>query len=209
MRRYQPIFGALCVLAALTAPPAAAQSRFGLRAGVNFAKLTGDDINGDAIERLTGFVGGGFLETPVSRDIVNLHLGLQYSQKGFETEALGSEASVKLDYLEVPALLAVIVPGSGTTDFRLYVGPTFSYRVKCSGTALGFSSNCDNDDSLKKFDLGGDAGAGLAFAIGSGTLLVDGFYNFGLTTIDNSSSSDDVRNEVFSVTAGIIFPARD
>jgi len=210
MRGYRVAFATgLCALAALAVEPATAQTRFGLRAGVNFAKLTGDDIDSDAVDTRTGLLAGAFLEAPIA-DIVHLHLGAQYSQKGMKTEIIGGEAELALDYLEVPALLAVIVPGSGSTDIRLYVGPTLGYLIKCQGNAAGFSGDCDDTDQIKKFDLGGEVGAGISFGMGGGAaVLVDGFYNFGFMTIDDSAREDDVKNEVFGISAGIMFPAGD
>jgi hypothetical protein len=197
----------LFALAALAAQPVAAQTRFGLRAGVNFAKLTGDDVNGDLVKRRTGLLAGAFAEMPVA-EIVNVHLGAQYSQKGAKFETAGEDAEGKLDYVEVPALLAVTLPGSGSTDIRLYLGPTFSYLVKCEAP-FGPSGDCDEDD-FKKFDLGGEVGAGVSLGMGSGAaLLIDGFFNFGFMSIDGSPDEDDVKNEVFAIAAGIMFPAND
>jgi hypothetical protein len=206
MRGHRPIYGiALCALAALAAQPAAGQTRFGLRAGVNFAKLTGDDVDSDALDSRTGLVAGGFMEAPFA-EIVSLQLGAQYSQKGASAETLAGDTKLELDYLEVPALLVVRVPGSGSTDIRLSLGPTLGFLISCEGVAaIGFSADCE--DNMKKFDLGGLVGAGLSFGMGSGAaLLIDGFYNFGFMTIDDSANEDDVRTEVFGITAGIMFP---
>jgi outer membrane protein with beta-barrel domain len=203
MRGYRVVFAAgLCALAALAAEPAAAQTRFGLKAGVNFAKLTGDNVDSEIGTR-TGFLAGGFMEAPIA-DIVNFQLGAQYSQKGAESETVAGDAKLKLDYLEVPALLVVTVPGSGSTDIRLSLGPTLGFLLKCEGeAAIGFSADCK--DNVKKFDLGGLVGAGVSFGMGSGAaLLVDGFYNFGFMSIDDSANEDDVKNEVFGISAGIL-----
>jgi hypothetical protein len=129
-----------------------------------------------------------------------------------ETEFGDEEAELKLDYVEVPALLAVIVPGSGNVDIRLYVGPTLGFLVKCEGEALGFTSDCEDDDNIRKFDVGGEVGAGVSLGMGNGAaLLIDGFYNFGFNSIVDSDSDNDVdvKNEVFSISAGFVFPAGD
>lgn len=202
----------LFAVAALAAQPAEAQMRFGIRAGANFATVTGDDVDQDAADTRTGLVAGGFLEAPLA-DIVRAHIGAQYSQKGFQSELAGEDAELKLDYFEVPALLAVLVPTNETIDIRLYVGPTFSFLVSCKGDVGGFQADCedpDGDKQVKSFDLGGEVGAGLAFGMGGGAaLLVDGWYNFGFSSIDNTNADLDLKNEVFGVTAGVMFPAGD
>jgi hypothetical protein len=210
MRGYRVVFAAgLCALAALAAEPAAAQTRLGLRAGVNFATWTGDDADSDAIGTRTGLLAGGFAEVPIA-EIVNFHLGVQYSQKGFEFETIAGDGKLELDYLEVPALLVVTVPASGSTNIRLSLGPTLAYLLKCEGDVVSVESDCEDSDNIKKFDLGGLVGAGLSFGMGSGSaLLIDGFYNFGFMSVDDSGDEADVKNEVFGITAGIMFPAGD
>ena len=93
--------------------------------------------------------------------------------------------------------------------FQLYLGPTFSFLVKCTGEAGNFGSENCSDEGIKSFDLGGDVGAGLRFGIGNGAaFLIDGFYDFGFQTIDSDNSFNqlDVKNEVISVTAGVVEP---
>ena len=79
----------LIALAALTWEPAAVQTRVGPRAGVNFATVTGDQVDDDAAEFRTGLLAGGFIVAPVA-DIVALHVGAQYTQKGFQAELLNT-----------------------------------------------------------------------------------------------------------------------
>lgn len=209
MSGYERAFGTLIVaiaVGALAAPTAAsAQLRFGVRAGANFATVTGDDADGDDVDTRTGLVAGGFVEAPLA-DIIGLQVGALYSQKGFKPDVIGSSAAIKIDYLDVPALLVVTVPATESVGVGLYLGPTFSFRVKCEGTFAGFSGDCD-DQGIETFDLGGEVGAGLRFGMGRSTFLLDGFYNFGLGSIDDDPSDPlDIKNQVFSVSAGLIFP---
>ena len=208
MRGYRAIIaGGLCTLAALAARPAAAQSMWGLRAGINFANVSGDDVGEDEFETKTGLLAGAFVEFPIA-EIVNVHLGANYSQKGFEADLpnVDDDPDVQIDYVEIPTLLTVLVPGTDNTDIRLSVGPTWGFRVRCEGEAFGFEAGCD-DDEIESFEIGGAVGAGIAVGMGSGAaFLVDGFYNFGLTSIDAGADDADVKNEVFSISAGVMFP---
>ena len=208
MRGYRAIIlGGACALAALAARPAAAQSMWGARAGINWANVSGDDVGEDEFDTKTGFIGGLFVEFPIA-EIVNVHLGANYSQKGFEADVpnLDDDPDVEIDYVEIPTLLTVLVPGTDNTDIRLYVGPTWGFRVRCEGEAFGFQAGC-NDDDVETFEIGGAVGAGVAVGMGSGAaFLVDGFYNFGVTSIDAGADDADVKNEVFSISAGVMFP---
>ena len=206
------VLAALAAVAALAVLPrgATAQVRFGARVGVNFATVTGDDVDSDAVDPRHGLLAGVFLEAPLA-DIVAAELGLQYSQKGFEVNPSGTVTSrLKVDYLEVPALAAVAVGVNETFGLELYLGPLFSFRVKCAGEAGAFSIACGDDD-IEKFDLGGDVGVGARFGMGSGAaFLVDAFYNFGFSSIDASDVNPfDMKNEVISVSAGILLPTGD
>ena len=188
---------------------ASAQLRFGGRVGVNFATVTGDDVDSDRVDPRHGLLAGAFLEAPLA-DIVSAELGLQYSQKGFEVNPSGTVTSrLKVDYLEVPALLTVEVSGSESFGFALYLGPTFSFRVKCEGEAGTITGIDCGDNTVKKFDLGADVGAGARFGMGGdAAFLVDAFYNFGFSSIDDDDTNPfDMKNEVISVSAGILLRA--
>lgn len=60
---------------------------------------------------------------------------------------------------------------------------------------------------VKSIDIGAMGGAGLSIATG-GSLAVtlDVLYNLGLTTIDDTSDEDDVKNRAWSIVAGVSFP---
>jgi hypothetical protein len=208
MAQTTKVRAAVLTAALIAALPAAAgaQMRFGLRAGVNFSSVTGRDVDQNLVDTRPGLLAGGFIEAPLA-DIMGVELGVQYSQKGFRTPAFGSTATAALDYLEVPALLTVTVPGGPNYGFALYAGPTFSFAVHCKGEVFGFNSIGCSDAGVRSFDLGGDVGAGVRLALSGGSsLLVDGFYNFGFTSIDSASNPYDMKNQVFSLTAGIMFP---
>ena len=211
------ISASLFVMTALVGKPVDAQMRLGLRAGANFATVTGDYADGlgpdsDGEGTRTGFLGGVFLETPLA-EIVSLHLGMNYSQKGWEAEGIpgaqGGDLVTKLDYIEVPALLVVGVPVSAAS-LRLYVGPSLSYLIKCDGTSFDVSVDCEDaagEDEVTKFDLGGTVGAGVGFGMGGASLLLDGFLGMGFKTLLKDDADLDLKNENWTLSAGLMFPA--
>ena len=211
------ISAGLFVVVALAAEPVDAQMRFGVRGGFNFATVTGDYADGqgpdsDGQGTRTGMMGGVFLEAPLA-DIVGLHVGANYSQKGWEAEgipgAAGGDLMTQLDYIEVPVLVVVGVPVSAAS-LRLYAGPSLSYLIRCKGTSFDVSFDCKDasgEDEVTKFDLGGTVGAGLRFGVGGASLLLDGFLSMGLKTLLKDTADLELKNETWTVSAGLMFPA--
>ncbi len=215
---------ALFALMALgvSAAPAAGQTEVGLRAGVNFADVSGEDV-GSTTGRRTGLLVGGFLQFPFS-GIIDLQLGAQYSQKGFEVEAPGSDAEFefKADYIEVPVLAVFNIEGDSPIGVHLALGPAFAFKVGCEGTLSGgggsISGECENEEGedagLKSFDFGAIFGGGVHIGMGSAKLFGDFHLNMGLLDIFEDEGAGDadedaVRNDVYSVSAGIAFPLGD
>ena len=78
------------------------------------------------------------------------------------------------------------MPAGSSADFRIYVGPTFAFKLRCEGELAGgggsIAVDCDESDGdsgIKWFDFGGLVGGGLGFDMGVATLLLDVFYNMG------------------------------
>jgi hypothetical protein len=211
------ISAGLLAMVTLAAEPVDAQMRFGLRGGFNFATVTGDYADGEGPDSdgegtRTGMMGGVFLEAPLG-GIVGLHLGANYSQKGWEAEGIpgaeGGDLMTQLDYIEVPALLVVSVPVAASS-LRLYAGPSLSYLIKCKGTSFDVSVDCEDrvgDDEVTKWDLGGTVGAGFSFGMGGATLLLDGFLGMGFKTLLEDDADLELKNETWTVSAGLMFPA--
>ena len=62
------------------------------------------------------------------------------------------------------------------------------------------------DVPLKSVDLGAMVGAGLDIGLtGNVSVVLEGFYNLGLTKIDDSGVDDDTKNWAFSILAGLSF----
>lgn len=198
--------GAAAAAGAQTAP--AAPTRLGLLAGVNFARVAGNDTEDDVGTR-TGFVGGAYLTLGLT-PTVSFRPELLYSMKG--AKATGVDAGeVKLDYLLLPVLLQVDVPTTSAVRPHFYAGPTLGYRVGCTLTAEGATIDCDELDefedaaAFKRFDLGVMLGGGLGFAVGGRTATIGARYDFGLSKI---ATDADVMNRVLSVYASVEFPMR-
>jgi hypothetical protein len=100
----------------------------GIKAGINLAKVNGSDATGFD-EFRTGFVGGGFLTAHVSEGFGVQFEGL-YSQKGGKASESSAEATLKLDYIEIPVLAMGRFPAGKKAILNIYGGPTFGFLLK-------------------------------------------------------------------------------
>ena len=200
--------GVACTLAALAialgAGTAGAQDsgvEFGLKAGLNLASLEGDDVFEEAaLKSRTGFSGGIFVGIPVTPNFL-IQPEVLYSQKGAKLEAAGEEATVKIDYIEVPVLFKGRF-GSGGAKPSVFAGPAVGFKVTGK---TEFQGEEEDIEDLKSTDFGIVFGAGLDLAAGSGSFILDVRYTLGLTTLDDSDEPDDVKNGVWSFSVGYAF----
>jgi hypothetical protein len=192
---------------------ALAQERHvGLKAGVSYARLQiepdTDDGFTDGRIRATG---GAFAVLPMNPRFA-LQLEALFSQKGASAK-LGNEgeatATLKLDYLDIPVLLRIEGPASGSKSFHVFAGPSASLRlsakseVEFSGDFLSSGETIDVSDEVERFDVGIVVGGGIH--IGR-RLVIDGRYSWGL--INANSVEDDpvtIKHRVFAVMAGVRF----
>jgi len=187
----------------------AAQTTLGIHGGASIATLGGSDV-GSADAR-TGMNFGASVTFPVG-EILGIQLGAGYAQKGATENSEGADVEFALDYFEVPVLLRVGVPTTGSISPHFFAGPAVAFKAKCeaSGSSGGASVTVDCADvgaEVKSIDIGGMAGAGLDIhTSGPLSITLDVAYNLGLSSIDDSSDGADVKNRAWSFLAGVVFP---
>ncbi|MBF4985162.1 PorT family protein [Nonlabens mediterrranea] len=178
---------------------------FGVKGGVNFAKLTGDNVE-DADGR-TGFH-VGLTGEYMFNDTFGLQGEVVYSTQGLQTEdeILGQnvEQVLKLDYINVPVLAKFYIADSG---FSIDAGPQIGFLVSDKYEVNG--ENVDDELNAETIDL--SAGGGVAYKFKEGTSL-EGFnisarYMIGLSNVykDNDTFGDDVTNSNLQVSLGYKF----
>jgi hypothetical protein len=182
---------------------------FGVAAGINFAKWTGDDV-GSGAERRTAFHGGGTVSLDLSQAF-SLQSGLIYSQEGTGADLGGGvNGAIKVDYLVVPVELRAGTTLRGTTPIRPYLSAGgrvgFETRCKVEASSGGTSAEVDCDDpglqlELKGTDFGLQFGAGVEI----GRVSIGGRYTLGLTSVDDTGADADVKNSVIAILAGFRF----
>ncbi len=189
----------------------------GVMAGVNYGKASQDPTSPDfTFEYKTGWLAGAFLGIQVN-DVFSLEPQALYSSKGTKLKGTGSnsgiEATIKINYLEVPVLAKFWIPSSGSQVRPfVFVGPEGEFKVSCTveGAAFGFASATDCDKApeikLKSTSFGVTAGGGFEVRGAKQVVRFDARYTHGLTNINNSTDKTTVKLRTFAVTAGVGVP---
>lgn len=189
-----------------------AQAAIGIRAGVNSASLSIEE-DGVAVEDFSsrfGFHGGVDLALMFG-DMFGIEIGGQYSQKGAKAEEAGATLKLKVDYIDAPVVFAINVPTNSQIVPRIFAGGVASFEASCkiSGEIDGVSASqdCSDEDigARKSVYFSGIFGAGVAFAAGPGSFVVQGAYQIGLTNISDEDGVDAKAN-VVQGSVGYRFP---
>jgi opacity protein-like surface antigen len=179
----------------VAAMPATAQAQFQVKAGVTFATVSTEDTAPD-LEGQTGWAAGIGMGFKFG-GILAFQPELLWVQKG----AQSGDASLKVNYAEIPLLLRVDIPlvavvpyviGGGYVDFRL--------SSDCSGV-----ENClDQIEEPSSTDYGAVLGAGLRLG-GTTGLSLEVRYDLGLKNIEAAGEGFDTKNRTVLVLAGLSF----
>ena len=162
--------------------------KFGVKGGINFSSLNGDDDQ--IIEGRTGFHIGVVGEFGLA-DKLFLQPEIMYSSQGADPDIGGfledipglfdDDADFGIDYLNVP----ILIKYKFLKLLDVHAGPQFGIKV----------SEGDDLDDVESFDLSGAVGAGVHFGKFFGQLR----YNFGLTDV---FPDVDLKNNNFQISVG-------
>jgi len=172
---------------------------FGVKGGVNFATVSGDDF--DSPDSRTSFHVGVFGEFPIA-EIFSIQVEALYSGQGFESDIDGGvfggngKVEYQLDYINVPVLAKFYI----VEGLSLEAGPQFSFKVN---EEIDTDANNDPGDfdlnEAESFEFG--VSGGLSFQTSMG-LFATARYNQGITDIIKDR---DVKNSVFQLGIGFKF----
>jgi hypothetical protein len=154
-----------------------------------------------------------------------IRLETLYTMKGGKGEMSGTisdpsigdvdfsaDATLKLDYFEIPLLAVVSIPLSEKASFNIMAGPTFAFKVGAELAlelrAMGMSQEEteDIDELVKGTDVGAVLGAGVTIDAGTVDIIVEGRYGLGFSSIDDTSEDLDLKTRYISFTAGLGIP---
>ncbi len=176
-----------------------AQVNFGAKAGVNFADITGEEV--DSFSGLTSFHVGFVAEIMISEQFA-FQPELLYSAQGSDwSEDDGFEGTTKLDYLNIPLMAKYYV----AEGFSLEAGPQIGLLLSAKDVEEG-----EEDFDLKDFVKGTDFGVnlGLGYKMESG-LNFGARYNLGLSDnldVDEfEAEGAEYKNSVIQVSVGYFF----
>ena len=181
----------------------------GVKAGVNITGSHGDD--GRTTYMRGGFCMGGFLEYALS-PLLSLQGAVLYTTKGWH----GSETqwskkdpvergeTVKLAYIEIPALLRVNLLQEGKVRPYLLAGLALAFKSSAKMSVDQPGSSADGTlENVKGTDFGLTVGSGAGLPMGIVTVYFEARYNYGLVSIDDSGG--DVKNDAISLAVGLGF----
>jgi hypothetical protein len=170
----------------------------GPKLGVNLADLGGD---ADDTSMKARFCGGAFLAWKIS-DWFTFQPELLYSQRG--ADASNFDASIKLDYIEIPMLAMLTIPMEGRFTPNVFFGPSVAFNVSAKYSVAGYSE--DIKDEISTTDVGIAVGAGVKVGdLGPGAITADIRYTIGLTNVLDDDSDDSIKNRVLCFMVGYAF----
>jgi hypothetical protein len=172
-------------------------AKFGIKGGLNAARLEVERADEDAIESRLSFHVGGFAHIHLNRNWA-IQPELLYSGQGMIQELGGREFEWKVNYVNVPVMVQYMFNGG----FRIQAGPQIGFLTSAEIEDQESEADRDIDDDLKKVDVSLPVGIGYMSPSGFG---VDARYVIGLSDI-NDAGSNDIRNRVFQV--GIFYQFR-
>ncbi|MDO6760615.1 porin family protein [Tamlana sp. 2_MG-2023] len=160
--------------------------QFGIKGGLNFATITGDNtLKSDMV---TAFHVGGMLEIPISEKF-SVQPEILFSGAGYSFE----DNITALNYLDIPIIAKYYV----TKGLSLEAGPQIGFLLSAKTEDLDVRDAYDN--------------VNLSLATGVGYKLDNGLhfgarYNFGLTSMYNLNDIDDKNTiGVFQLSVGYFF----
>jgi hypothetical protein len=174
---------------------AKAQVAFGLKAGLNLAKL---DVNDPEVsyDSRTGYHAGVFLRGRFDKVGIQPEL-LLFTQNGdIESSVFGS-AQERFTYLSIPVMLKFYPIGGA----NIQVGPQFGFLLDGERKYDGLltSGSQDITDYYKQSDVSVSVGAGYDFGFGLG---LDVRYNIGVKDINDAANGEEARSRIFLISLG-------
>jgi hypothetical protein len=204
-------------LSAIVAPPAAGAQAvgFGAMGGLIRTEVnsSGDESQNVVLEHQSHPTGGLFLTVPLSGPFW-LQPEAWLNVKGTQWNTAELEGSLRLTYLDVPALVRYAGPSDAQVRVHVFGGPTLGFLLRArSEVERPVLTTIDVKDRFRVVDLGWVVGAG----IGGGPFRLDLRYGGSFRAITEEAqlgggappptagADPTFRNRAFQLVAGVRF----
>ncbi len=163
-----------------------AQAQFGVRAGWSSANF--EDTN---FRNKSTFHVGGYYRAEAGA--FSIEPGLQFSQKGYETNdgQTGAKIDEQLSYIDVPLLFRL----NFLPSLNVFAGPQGSILISRKYTD-GMDTNTSTE-IIRGYDIAGVVGLGVSLPWG---INAQASYDFGFTSLNYFDTN--VTNRVFKLSLG-------
>lgn len=179
-------------------------TKFGLKAGLNLANLSGDV---EDVDTKLGAQFGAFAEIMVTENFA-VQPELVFSMQGAKTEytELGAnyEEKLNLSYLNIPIMAKYYV----TPQFNIHAGPQVGFlmsaknKYEVSGGGQSASGDIDLKDLMKSVDFGLGLGVGYNF---TDNLGLEARYTAGLSNIYDDVDELDVTVNNMVIQFAVVY----
>ncbi len=195
MKKIKILLLATLVIAGLQSAYSQAEVAVGVKGGLNFASLNVSQSAGQNYNNRTGYNFGAFALFKFGK--IGLQPEVLFSKQGTKYSVNTSDFDENFDYINVPILLKLYT----VAGINLQLGPQIGFltAAQAKQTANGVSSTTDLKSFYKNNDISLAMGLGWDLPFG---LSIDARYNLGLSKINNGSNPNDIKNQVFQLTAG-------
>ncbi len=192
MKKYL-LSAALLIIVSISAH---AQFSLGVKGGVNFSKITTDNLNESTVAGyqagLFGRVGTGVYVQP------ELYLSSKGGKFNSSNNGTNYSGDVKFTTLNVPLLVGTAI-GDDDLNFRIMGGPIYSYIMDQSKNfSANFSGAYVDFGNYNKSTLGYQVGAGVDI----GAITADLRYEGGLTKLNQNYGQ---RQNLWALSIGFKF----
>ncbi|MDR6300401.1 porin family protein [Mesonia maritima] len=179
----------------------------GVKGGINFSNLTGDDI-GDTKSR-TSFNAGFVAELPITERF-SIQPEVLYSGQGFDIEQRDQEnfldnddnIEAQLDYIQIPVLAKIYL----FDGFNIQAGPQIGFLINEEIDNAPLDDSGDTDTDLAE-DIDFSLATGVEYKFDNG-FFIQARYNYGFTKVFKESDlfgDPDIHNSVFQAGIGFMF----
>ena len=227
MKRNRLVFIITCLLSLIICTDLRAQ--LGVKIGISFSALLSS--NADDFRQFLGYE-VEWIQYGESRPISGIQFGVFYNIKlsdnfdlqpeinfiprGYwfdQTPLYDTRYKIKINYLELPLIIKYKAP-LNSINFNVYTGPFAAIKLNANGH-LEYEGiqKIESLDCVKDFDYGMVMGLGSEFKVGTGQLLIDLKFNWGLHNmmsqpdeyIDLYENPGRVRNLSLTLLTGYSF----